>query len=199
MGTCTCLLDNIQHLSSGVKGVVFVEGFTDKFYLETAAKIAEREDLLDGLDIRFDEGAHKAAVQAVLLRQMIGNNLPIGALFDHDEHGKSAASLLKEKFNWRGPHVVTYRKWRQLNPSTTPVEAEDMFPQRFLERFLEHNPSHFLAEKMQYNDGTYHYGFTQDGKKAFIKFVQDHLGKTHTTTWIEILEHLRTKLGMASA
>ena len=84
-----------------------------------------------------------------------------------------------------------------MNPSTTPVEAEDMFPDKFLERFLHQHPGHFLSEQMQYSDGTYHYGFTQGGKKAFIQYVKNHLGKTHTATWVEILEHLRSKLGLS--
>ncbi|MEK6250025.1 MAG: ATP-binding protein, partial [Planctomycetales bacterium] len=188
------LLDSIQHLQPDAETVVFVEGYTDKFYLETAAEVSGRGDLLDGLEIRADKGAYKAAVQAVLLRQMVGNGLPIGALFDHDQPGKDAASLLKEKFNWRGPHVVTYRKWRQLNPAATPVEAEDMFPADFMERFLDKHPGNMLAEKMQFSDGSFHYGLTQDGKDAFIKYVKHNLRKSHTKIWIEILEYLKSKL-----
>ena len=190
------VLSSIEYLSDETKAVVFVEGITDKFYLECAARVAGRDELLDGIEIRTGHGAHKSAVEAILLRQMLGASFPIGALFDHDELGKSAASLLKEKFKWNGKQVVVYRKWRMLEPSQTPVEAEDMFPQKFLETFLTHHPGHFLAEKMQYKDGTFHYGFTQDAKGAFMEYVKKSMRQTHTTTWIEILEHLRSKLGL---
>jgi hypothetical protein len=188
------VLDIVDRPATGTKGVLFVEGYTDKLYLETAARVAERMDLLDGLEIRAGDGAHKAAVEAILLRQMVGRELPIGAIFDHDELGKSAASLLKEKFNWRGSHVFTFRKWRQLQPATIPVEAEDMFPAEFLERFLQKHPGSFLAEKMQFSDGTFHYGLTQDGKKEFISYVSAKMRRAHATKFVDVLEEFRKRL-----
>lgn len=189
------VLSSIEHLSDDTKAVLFVEGITDKFFLEHATRVACRNELLDGIEIRTGHGAHKSAVEAILLRQMTAKALPIGALFDSDEHGKSAASLLKSRFNWNGRHVFAYRTWKK-DSSATPVEAEDMFPQKFLEDFLKHHPGHFLAEKMQFKDGTFHYGFTQDGKDAFLEYVTSTMRKRHATTWIEILEHLRIKLGL---
>lgn len=189
------VLDSVQSLTEGVKAVVFVEGYTDKLYLEMAAKVADRQGLLSGVEIRSDEGAYKAAVNAILLRQMAGAALPIVALFDHDEVGKSAGNLLKDdKFNWNGNLVLSYRKWRQLEPSGTPVEAEDMFPESLLEGFIQEQPPSVLAEKMAFKDGTFHYGFTQDGKEAFMEYLKKSLKASHTPQWITILEHLRKVL-----
>lgn len=190
------VLSSIEYLSDDTKAVLFVEGITDKFFMEHAARVACRDELLDGIEIRTGHGAHKSAVEAILLRQMTAKLLPIGALFDHDEEGKSAASLLKGRFKWNSKHLFVYRKWKMLEPSTTPVEAEDMFPQKFLADFLKQHPGHFLAEKMQFKDGTFHYGFTQDGKDSFLEYVTKSMRKSHTIIWVEILEHLRSKLGL---
>lgn len=188
------VLDSVQSLADGVRGVLFVEGYTDKLYLEMAAKFADRQDLFVGLEIRSDEGAHKAAVNAILLRQMVGSAFPIAALFDHDELGKSAAGLLREKFRWNGNVVLSYRKWRQLEPSQTPVEAEDMFPESLLKAFLEEYPPGVLAEKMAFKDGTFHYGFTQNGKQAFMDYLKKAFKASHASHWIKILEDLRRVL-----
>ncbi len=167
------LLDLVQPPKEDVLAILFVEGFTDKAYIEAAIRVAGRLDLLDGLDIRFDEGAHKAAVQAILVRQMLASlqpMKPIGVLFDSDEMGKSAKDFLTQKFNWNGRHIFVYKKWKP-DQSNVPVEAEDMFDERFLKRFVESQPPCVIAEKMQYKSGTFHYGFTQDGKSAFLKYL----------------------------
>ncbi len=40
-----------------------------------------------------------------------------------------------------------------MNPATTPVEAENLFPQSLLEGFIKASPDSFLAGKMQYKNG----------------------------------------------
>ena len=188
------VLSNINELAEGTKAVVFVEGVTDALFIKHAAAVAERQDLIEGIEFRTGHGAHKSAVEAILLKQMLSGSRPVAALFDHDEMGKSAASLLKNKFQWDGRHVLLYRKWKMMNPATTPVEAEDLFPQSFLESFIKANPDNFLAEKMQYKNGDFHYGFTQDAKEIFVKYVESNLKKQHTTVWLEVLETLRKNL-----
>lgn len=190
------VLDAVQPLVDGVKAVVFVEGYTDKRYMEFAVELAGRKDLLAGVEIRSDEGAHKAAIQAILLRQMVGATFPIVVLFDYDEPGKQAMSLLKDKFNWKGQHVLNYRKWRMQEPSTVPVEAEDMFPANLIEAFLQSHPDSVLAEKMQFKDGTFHYGFTQDGKDAFLAFLKPSLCAAHVPLWIKVIEYIRQQSGI---
>ena len=187
------VLDAVEKLKGNARAVLMVEGETDKFYLEHAAEVAGRSDLLKGLDIRYGEGAHKAAVGAILLRQMMGQDGPIIVLLDSDEHGKSAASLLKKKFNWHGGDVLTYRKWRTLDPATVPVEAEDMLPEDLLEGFAKKHPA-YLAEKMQFKDGTFHYGFTQDGKGHFVSYVEKKMQAAHAATLIDILEHVQNRV-----
>lgn len=190
------LLDIIQPPKVGIKAILCVEGYTDKAYIESVADITGRTDLLEGLEIRHDEGAHKAAVQAILIRQMLGSQIPIGSLFDADEMGKSAKDLLTGKFNWSGKHVFSYRKWKS-DSSSVPVEAEDMFHEKFLQRFVESHPPCIIAEKMQYKNGSFHYGFTQDGKEAFLRFLDSELKAQDVGCWIQVLEDIRKGLGIS--
>ena len=64
------LLDLVQPPKDGVQAILIVEGYTDKADIEAALAAAGRAELLEGLEIRYD-GADKAAVQAILIRQML--------------------------------------------------------------------------------------------------------------------------------
>lgn len=194
------LLDLVQPPKEGIQAILFVEGYTDKAYIDAALNVMGRLDLLDDLEIRYDEGAHKAAVQAILVRQMLSSLQPvkpIGALFDSDEMGKSAKEFLTQKFNWNGRHVFAYRTWKP-NSSNAPVEAEDMFEEKFLKRFVASQPPCVIAETMQYKSGTFHYGFTQDGKEAFLKYLESELTSKDVGCWIQVLEHIRKGLGLTN-
>jgi putative ATP-dependent endonuclease of OLD family len=192
------LLDLVQPPKEGIQAILFVEGYTDKVYIETSLRVAGRLDLLDGLDVRFDEGAHKAAVQAILVRQMLSSlqpPIPIGVLFDSDELGKSAKDFLTQKFNWNGRHVFSYKKWKP-DPSSVPVEAEDIFDEKFLKSFVAKHPPCVIAETVQYKNGTFHYGFTQDGKDAFLKFLATELTTKDVGCWVQVIEDIRKGLGL---
>jgi hypothetical protein len=189
------LLDLVQPPKEGIQAILCVEGYTDKAYIETALRVAGRLDLLEGLEIRPDKGAHKAAVQAILVRQMLSQQIPVGVLFDSDEMGKSAKDLLTGKFNWNGRHVFVYKKWRP-DQSNVPVEAEDMFSEKFLKRFVGNHPPCVIAETMQYKNGAFHYGFTQDGKDAFLQYVESDLTSHDVGRWIEVMEDIRKSMGL---
>lgn len=192
------LLDLVQPPKDGVQAILCVEGYTDKAYINSVLRLAGRLDLLEGLEIRSDEGAHKAAVQAILARQMLAKQIPVGALFDSDEMGRAAKSLLVDKFQWNSKHVFAYRKWRP-DPSSAPVEAEDMFDEKLLNRFAASHPPCFIAEKVQYKSGRFHYGFTSDGKDHFLKFVETMLTPGDIGCWIKLVEDIRKGLGLQIA
>jgi len=191
------LLDLVQPPKDSIQAILCVEGYTDKAYMEAVVRVTGRQDLLEGLEIRYDEGAHKAAVQAILVRQMLSHQMPVGVLFDSDDMGKSAKDLLTGKFNWHSRHVFAYKKWRP-DQSNVPVEAEDIFDETFLKRFVECQPPCVIAEKMQYKSGAFHYGFTQDGKEAFLKYLETDLKAQDVPCWIQVLEDIRKALGLSN-
>jgi predicted ATPase len=189
------LLDVVQPPKEGMQAILCVEGYSDKAYIEAVVRVTGRQDLLEGLEIRYDEGAHKAAVQAILVRQMLAQQIPVGVLLDSDEMGRSAKELLTDKFRWNGKHVFLYRKWRP-DQSSVPVEAEDMFDEKFLKRFVSSQPPCVIAETMQYKSGAFHYGFTQDGKEAFLDYLEGELKNSDVGCWITVLEDVRKSLGI---
>jgi predicted ATPase len=191
------LLDLVQPPNNGIQAIVCVEGYSDKAYMEAVVRVTGRSDLLEGLEIRYGEGAHKAAVQAILVRQMVPQQIPVCVLLDSDEMGKSAKELLTTKFNWNGRHVFVYKKWRP-DQSNVPVEAEDMFEEKFLKRFVACQPAAVVAETMQYKSGEFHYGFTQDGKEAFLKHLGTHLTIENVGRWIAVLEDIRKSVGLTT-
>ena len=190
------VLEAVQPLQAGSKVVLYLEGYTDALYLTAAVKACGREDLLAGLDIRHDEGAFKAAIQALLLRQIAGPALPIGVLLDWDTQGKEARKLLTEKYGWQKQTAMTFRDWRTAEPTETPVEAEDMFEGTLLPGFLAEAGDIALAEKVGFKDGTFHFGLTQAGKTSFVPYVQREVKAVHSGRWIRLLEDIRKRLGL---
>jgi putative ATP-dependent endonuclease of the OLD family len=191
------VINEVEPISISVDGVLFVEGYDDYVYLTKAAEVSGRHELLDRLEIRHAGGANKAALQALLLRQMAGRDLPIIVLFDSDQSGREARSILTEKYGWRPSHTPTYREWRKADPSEVPIEAEDMFPEALMRSFVAANGDHVLSEKQQLKDGTFHFGFTQAGKELFLKFLDQKIKPSHVTTFVKILEEVRSRLGFS--
>jgi len=191
------VIDMIEPISTTVDGVLFVEGYDDYFYLTKAAEVSGRLELLDRLEIRHAGGANKAALQALLLRQIAGRELPIIMLFDSDQSGKGARSILTDKYGWRPKETPTYREWRKAEPSEVPIEAEDMFPEVLLRAFVEIQGDGVLSEKQQLKDGTFHYGLTQPGKELFLKYLDKKIKPSHVTTFVSILEEVRSRLGLS--
>ena len=46
---------------------------------------------------------------------------------------------------------------------------------------------------MQYKDGTFHYGFTQEGKDAFLRFLENELKSEHVGRWITLITDVRKR------
>jgi len=190
-------LEMVQPLRSGIKAVLFVEGYTDKFYLEHAAKVLNLESVLNKIDVRYGSGAQRTAVDAILFKQMTQGEVPIAAVFDWDEFGKPACRMLKDKFRFDGRIVLTYRKWQKKDPGNVPVEAEDLFAATVLKGFVKKYGDAVVAEKIRFRDGSFHYGFTQDAKEVFMAYVEANATKEHMRTWKTVIEELATLLGFA--
>ena len=80
-----------------------------------------------------------------------------------------------------------------------PVEAEDSFDEKLLNGFVENHPRSVVAETVQFKDGTFHYGFTQDGKTAFLQYVAAELKEEHVRRWVDMIIDIRKALGLKLA
>jgi len=179
-----------------VKAVLFVEGNTDELYIRTAATTCNRTDLLDGITIIPCTGAKEAREAAVGYRETHGESCQIRVLFDWDDIGKVEYDKLKSDSLWGKKMVWTYRNWKQLEPSTVPVEAEDMFENGLLEAFIESCGDKIVTEKQKYKDGTFHYGIEQNQKKSLEYWVEHNAKPEHCRRWIKLLEDLRKSVGL---
>lgn len=187
------VLDEVQTLAGKAEVVLVVEGETDASYLKLAAERANREELLEAIEIRACQGARDAALQALLLGRLLGDDR-VGLLVDWDEHGKSARDSVR-KYSNGSICAATYRKWRQAKPSTVSVEAEDMLPAELVEGFLEKvGENGILSEKAQFQDGSWHYGLTQEAKQPFMEFLASRLTEEHTSGLTDILTFWHGKL-----
>jgi hypothetical protein len=152
--------------------------------------------LLEGIEIRHDEGAAKTAMQALLLQKLSERKVPMVVVLDWDEPGRQADKLLKER--GQGIKSVFYRNWKQLNPSEVQIEAEDMFPQKLLEKFVEENGDLVISEKAKFEDQTFHYGFDQAGKDLFLEYLSRHHRPELYANFVTILRDLRKMLKIPS-
>jgi hypothetical protein len=92
--------------------------------------------------------------------------------------------------------VWTYRKWKTVEPSTVPVEAEGMFENGLLEEFIEKCGENVVTEKQKFKDGTFHYGIEQSQKKSLEYYVTHNCKPEHCGRWIRLLEDLRRSVGL---
>ncbi len=130
---------------------------------------------------------------------MLASHIPIGVLFDSDGLGKSAKEFLTDKFKWNGKHVFQYRRWR-MDQTNALVEAEDMFEETLLKHFVDTHPPTVVSETAQYKDRSFHYGFTQDGKDAFLRFLKAELKAEHVGRWVTMMADIRkAALGLKDA
>ncbi len=165
------VLERVEPLKAKAEAVLFVEGYTDREYLLLAAKLCGRKRLLERLEIRYGGGADKAALQALLFRQLVGDTVPAIVLLDYDNPGKKARDMLR-KFNWHKDAIMTYRDWLDDNDGSTPVEVEDMFSDTLKESFIAMFGDDVIAETMRFSGGGFHYGFTAVGKDQFLDYVR---------------------------
>ena len=188
-------LETVHPLGTDKKAVLFLEGFTDKFYLEHAATVFGLNKVLDNIDVRFGNGAYKAAIDAILLRQMSNNDIPIMLIFDQDEIGKSARNLLTSKFNFsKKTEAYSYLNWCNKQPAD--VEAEDLFDQRFLKDFCkQYGENKVLSEKVKFSDGSFHYGIDQKAKDLFMEYVRENATDEHMRLWEGVLNSILERLG----
>ncbi len=182
----------------GTQGVVVVEGTTDEEYLRLAATVSQRPELLDGIHFVSAGGVDRAVRQALSFKD--GSDFPIIVIFDKDENGKRGHRLLSERFSFQNRReVMTYADI--LGKAIDNVEAEDLFPEEVLKEFVaEYGEDNVLSEKSRHRQlDRWHYGFNAAGKEYLPEFLRAHATATDCVLWIQVLELIRTRLGLGQA
>ena len=160
----------------GTRAFLVVEGYTDARYLEIAAERLKLKSNSGAIQVLPAEGAKSAAMQAVLLREAHG--LPVIVLLDFEPLTKEYIDMLRNTFGFRAEAVFTYREWGSDPKANDPVEAEALFPEQLVKRFLKKcGEDAVLSEKVKTKNG-WRYGFNQAGKGRFPDFVERHATKS---------------------
>lgn len=188
-------LDATASAPAGAKGIVVVEGTTDADYLRLAAGRSRRLDLIEGMWIVPAGGATKLVIEAVVARSR--SDLPVLAVLDSDEMGRTARKMMTEKLGFQGSQVLSYSAIFEGHPSG--IEAEDLFPQSLLKAFIKaEGEDTVLSEKNQIGQtGQWHFGFTAIGKDLIVPFIEKNAKQSDYARWIELLELMRERLGLA--
>jgi len=190
------IIDRAARLPTKAKGVVFVEGTTDANYMRIACEKAERSDLVSDLYVVPTGGASKLLLEAALMKMQ--TPLPVLALFDSDEPGRNALKTLTDKLGYaKGRETLSYAELFKGTPQD--VEAEDLLPEKLLQRFVEEQGEAIvLAEKINRKElGRWHYGLTATGKDLIGAFLDAHASAADTQLWLELLVMIRGRLGLA--
>jgi putative ATP-dependent endonuclease of OLD family len=183
-------LHRAAELPVGTRAVVVVEGYTDARYLQLAHQRLGRNGR--GIFVLPSNGAKSAAVQAILLK--VAHAIPVIVLLDYERETKSKMDMLRDTFGFPGEAVFTYRGWGPAPKSDEPVEAEGLFPQKFLERFLRSTgEATVLSEKVRGREG-WRYGFNQVGKSAFLNFVEAKARRAELGKFGEIWDDIENRV-----
>lgn len=187
------ILERAEEVPEGARMILIVEGKTDQGYLELASKHLGIS--LGDVHILPRGSAAGAALQAVTVAARHAPGRKVVALFDSDEPGTEAYTLLSKRFGWKdkggeGLYAWMYSQW--VVASEVPVEAEDMFSSATLEAFLA-GPGHgdYCDEKKRRKNGAWHYGFTQEGKKKLVEWLGKYGTAEMFEGWTPVLSALR--------
>ncbi len=188
------LLERVAQIPPGARGIVVVEGTTDEAYMRLAARVARRPDLVDDLYITPAGNAQRVIVQSVLLKQQTAR--PLVAIFDNDQVGRDAAKTLASRFSFHNKReVLTIDRALPDVPGSFPAEAEDLFPSKLMQQFVdEQGEETVLSGKQKRPDGEWHYDFNATGKELIGSFLERTATVKDVQGWIRLLEMIRSQM-----
>ncbi|MCZ7532585.1 MAG: phospholipase D-like domain-containing protein [Acidimicrobiia bacterium] len=188
-----------EKLGTEIEGVVFVEGWTDKRFFEITAARADREDLLEGIDVRFEPPGAKGAAGAIIAFTHNNPDIPAIAVFDSDDIGQAAARHVKDYATGGPKSVVSYGD--AYGAHRSDVEAEHLFPPALVQRFVDESGGNSVIDASRKNrkTGEMIYDINRESKDAFVEWVEAHIEPEDTQLWLVILKLVRDRLGLATS
>lgn len=204
------VLDRSSRLPLDTRMVVVVEGTTDRRYAEIALAAAGRLDLLAGVafvEAGFGQtsdhagGASLAVMQSLVSRAM--SAVPVVVLLDNDEEGSTAEKMLLKIGNktkeWRtGKTVFNYRCVFNGSSKEFPYEAEDLWPDRLFETFIDGYQDERLQGRRQRPkpEGGWHFDLKPKSKGEFVDFLSSTVRKSDCAQWVDLYERMRAACGL---
>ncbi|CQR49021.1 AAA family ATPase [Haloferax massiliensis] len=188
-------LDIIDSISDTCDGILIVEGTTDEKYLKSAARCYPDGDLLEGIHIVSAEGAKDVVKDTVVLNRIFDGEKTVHALLDDDGPGDKAHTVLTSRLQFDNNREISkYSRWRPKDGED--VEAEDLFPDDFIEAFAEKQGDDVIEGFGTRNDGTRHYELVWTAKDDFTKWVDKNADIDDFELWYDLIYDVRDELGL---
>lgn len=186
--TTATLLEQAREVPASAETILVVEGYSDKRYLQFAAEAHSRRDLIENVHILDSSGAHSAVIDAILMRARGFDKVIV--LLDHDDPGRSARDDLLKHYKFPKKFVLSYREF--VGNPNGQIEAEDLFDQEVLARFLNDFGDGVLTERTKVPGLGWHYGLSQGGKDAFLSGLSKRVTRKDCARFVEILEKVQS-------
>lgn len=187
------LIDEVASLDAdGCRAILVVEGESDRTFLETAARLEGREELLDGMMIHSASGAKHAGIDAVVWRSR--DVAPVMVLLDDDAHGRGTRDRLTNGFQFRRREVLTYRAAFDAEG----CEAEWLISESLFKRFFDAHGEQLMHGKRRAGKGQaqrWVYELHHTGKEAFSRFVESEARIGELSPFVDILEKIAAEAG----
>ena len=192
-----------QAVPADKSGVLLVEGFGDKHYLELAGAKLGRPDAISDLHIVPSNGCSRMANLAVLMRA--ATELPIAILLDNDEPGRAAASRIAglQDHQTKSPlfskkDIISYRA--VFKDANFAWEAEDLFDPVLIEEFVDSNGGRDAIDGSKKRpDGGFHFDLGEDYKIKLSSYLEQHAAAEHCEKWGELIDTIRKQLRLPEA
>jgi putative ATP-dependent endonuclease of OLD family len=205
------LLDRAANVDVSSRGVVVVEGSTDVAYMQIAARVARRPELVADLTLvpagagvlgDHPGGASLAVMQALLTRNC--TDLPVAAVFDNDEPGREAENMLaqigKKTGEWKkGRTLLNYHHGFDPAMKGFALEAEDLWSQRVTREFVAAHGEEVVVKHRLTRPkplGGFQYDLHGHAKGEFVQYLEMNARPSDCQTWVAFLETVRLKLGL---
>ncbi|GIU83752.1 MAG: hypothetical protein KatS3mg008_0527 [Acidimicrobiales bacterium] len=166
------------------RGILLVEGGTDRTYLRAAAAASRRNELLDGLVIEPVNGTTNLLARVAQL--LATAPCPVIVLLDSDPDGRRARKLLRKHLRMRKQQVLSYGDFfgKQFD-----WEAEDLFPDETMTRWIKEVRREDLVNDTIKNPyGVPHYNLTQTEKADLAKWVETSARPGDLQWFVKVLE-----------
>lgn len=196
----TDVIDAMAPISEHKAGVLLVEGYGDKSYLELAAKVLGKPGLVSDLEIIPSNGCSRMVNLAAVARA--STDLPIALLLDNDEPGRDAgkrvASLESHDTKQRlfGKKLIhTYAD--VFSSKSFEWEAEDLFDWETIKAFVDSVGGPYVAKgTVQRPDGGTHFDLDEAHKTQLGAFLEQNLTPDAVALWEQLLGNIRSSLGL---
>jgi energy-coupling factor transporter ATP-binding protein EcfA2 len=173
-----------------IRCILVVEGETDRTYLNLAARLNDRSELVAGLVIEPVHGTTNLLARVSQL--LVVAPCPVVVLLDNDDDGRRAQKLLKDGLKLRPVEEVLH--YGDFMAQSYRWEAEDLFPPDLIAKWVKESGEDLLDGKERRPDGEWHYDISTAAKGDLAQWLVRHATPESTERWVQVLDAVETAI-----